>query len=88
MKRKKARSKKKKARCFFPLELPQIGKEPLREAAKLLPSPLKRAASTAGSLMATQKNLKTLNEQLERLQSVPRLQDITFIGSSNRKNNR
>ena len=88
MKKNKDRSKKKKAKRFFSLQLPEIGKKPLREAAKLLPSPLKRAASVAGSLMVTKKNLRAISEQLERLQSVPRLQDITFIGSSNRKNNR
>ncbi len=88
MKKKKARLKKKKARRISPLQLPKIGKKPLREAAKLLPSPLKGAASAAGSLMVTEKNLRVLTEQLERLRSLPRLQDITFIGSSNRKNNR
>lgn len=88
MKKKKAKLKKKKLRPVSPLRLPEIGKKPLREAAKLLPSALKGAASAAGSLMVTKKNLMRINEELERLQSVPRLQDITFIGSSNTKNNR
>ena len=58
--------------------LPKIGREPLRNAAKLLPSALKAAASAAGSLMVTEKKLK-------RLRNLPRPQDITFIGSSNTK---
>ena len=68
--------------------LPKIGREPLRNAAKLLPSALKAAASAAGSLMVTEKKLKRLRrieEKLERLRNLPRPQDITFIGSSNTK---
>jgi hypothetical protein len=85
MKKNKARWKKNKVRRISLLRLPEIGKEPLGKAAKLLPSPLKAAASVAGSLMATEKNLKCLSKELERLQNLPRLQDITFIGSSNKK---
>ena len=77
-----------KVRRISRLQLPKIGKKPLRNAAKLLPSALKTAASAAGSLMVTEKNLKRLRsreEELERLLNLPRLQDITFIGSSNTK---
>ena len=70
--------KKDKVRYISPLLLPKIGKKPLGKAAKLLPSALKAAASVAGSLMATEKNLKRLSteEELERLRNLPRPQDI------------
>jgi hypothetical protein len=79
--------KKDKVRYISPLLLPKIGKKPLRKAARQLRSAWKAAASVAGSLMATEKKLKRLRieEELERLRKVPRLQDITFIGSSNTK---
>ena len=79
--------KKDKVRYISPLLLTKIGKKPLGKAARQLRSAWKAAASVAGSLMATEKKLKRLRieEELERLRKAPRLQDITFIGSSNTK---
>jgi hypothetical protein len=76
------------------LPLPKIGGEALKHASQTLRSnSSKEARSTAGSLMATKRNLnrlelkllQSIREQIALITSLDTMRRIAFIGSSKSK---